>query len=267
GQVHDRRPRRGGLGDQGRERLGQVVAVGGHGPVAMGGDGDGQRGVEVGEAARGRKVDALLALHGVPHPVGVGVVAEYGHQAGARGAGRLAGPGEALGAGGDDVEEDGARQQGVQRRVLGGALGGQRVPVGAPGGLGRGRGGGTGGAGSAGDRGRISGHLATPSSIPRMKWRWRNRNRMTVGRATMTAPAASSAVSEVYWPWKLARPSGAVRSRPLGVMTRAIRNSFHVHMNTSTTMVTIAGLLAGTSTRVRAFKGPAPSSAAASSKL
>src|SRR5699024_3516143 len=51
---------------------------------AMGGDGDGQRGVEVGEAARGRKVDALLALHGVPHPVGVGVVAESGHQAGAQ---------------------------------------------------------------------------------------------------------------------------------------------------------------------------------------
>ena len=83
----------------------------------------------------------------------------------------------------------------------------------------------------------------------------------------ITAAAASSAVSEVYWPWKVARPSGAVRRLPLGVMIRAMRNSFHVHMNTSTTSVTIAGREAGTRMLRRARRGPAPSSAAASSRL
>src|SRR5699024_9550102 len=153
-----------------------------------------------------------------------GVVAESGHQAGAQpepggrggevgdpaGAGAhalgpqlLAGPGQALDAGEDDVEEDGARQQHVQRRVLGGALGGKRVPgvaCGAAGGVGRGRGAGAGGASCAGARGPISGHLTTPSGIPRMTWRGRKWNRLAVGRATTTTPADSSAVSEVYWP-------------------------------------------------------------------
>src|SRR5699024_4097198 len=170
----------------------------------------------------------------------------------------LTGLWEAVHAGEDDVEEHRAGQQHVQRRAVGGALGGQRVPVLAACGLGRCRGGGPGmvagrGRGRRGERpvggrrgvrggggvgGAVCHHFATPSSIPRMKWRWRNRNRITVGRATMTAPAASRAVSEVYWPWKFASPSGAVRSLPLGAMTRAMRNSFQVHMNTSTSMVT-----------------------------
>src|SRR5699024_8196159 len=156
----------GRAGDEGGERLGQVVAVGGHGPVALRGDGDGEGGVEVGEAARGRQVDALLVRHGVPHPVGVGVVPEAGHQPGAQaeaggGGGEvgdpagarthalgpqlLAGAGQAVHAGEDDVEEDGAGEQHVQRRIRGGALGGQRVPVLALGGLRRRGGRGAGG--------------------------------------------------------------------------------------------------------------------------
>src|SRR5699024_5749579 len=177
----------------------------------------------------------------------------------------LAGLREALHAGEDDVEEHRAGQQHVQRRVLVAALGGQRVPVLTARRLGRGRGGGP--RGVVGVGGAVGHHLATPSSIPRMKWRWRNRNRITVGRATMTAPAASRAVSEVYCPWKFARPSGAVRSLPLGAMTRAMRNSFQVHMNTSTSMVTIAGREAGTRIRTSACSKPAPSIAAASTRL
>src|SRR5699024_2209871 len=218
----------------------------------------------------------------------------------------LTGLWEAVHAGEDAVEEHRAGQQHVQRRAVGGALGGQRVPVLAAGRLGRRRRGGPGmvaarargrrdgrpvggrrggrrvfggrrGRSGVGGRrgvlgvggvgGAVGHHLATPSSIPRMKWRWRNRNRITVGRATMTAPAASRAVSEVYWPWKFASPSGAVRSLPLGAMTRAMRNSFQVHMNTSTSMVTIAGREAGTRIRTRACSGRAPSIAAASTRL
>src|SRR5699024_7891470 len=56
----------------------------------------------------------------------------------------LTGLWEAVHAGEDDVEEHRAGQQHVQRRGVGGALGGQRVPVLAAGGLGRRRGGGPG---------------------------------------------------------------------------------------------------------------------------
>src|SRR5690606_1224524 len=197
----------------------------------------------------------LLLGERLPHPVRVGVVPEAGDQPGAQaepcgGGGEvrdtararphalgpqlLTGLGHAIHAGEDDVEEDGAGQEHVQRRVLGRAQRRQGVPVLALGGQRR-------GWGRSPRRGGlglvvIGHHLATPSSIPRMKWRWRKRNRITVGRATMTAPAASRAVSEVYWPWKVASPSGAVRSRPPGAMTRAMRNSFQVHMNTSTSM-------------------------------
>src|SRR5699024_283229 len=159
-------------------------------------------------------------------------------------------------------EEHRAGQQHVQRRGLVAALGGQRVPVPAARGLGRRGGGGPGGLVGVG--GAVGQHLGSPSRLPRQKGRWRNRNRITGRRATMTAPAAGRAVSEVYWPWKFARPSGAVRSLPLGAMTRAMRNSFQVHMNTSTSMVTIAGREAGTRIRTRACSGPAPSIAAAS---
>ena len=180
-----------GAGDQRGERLGQIMAVGGHGTVALGGDRDGQRRVEVGEASRGGEVDALLVRHGVPHPVGVGVVPEAGHQPGAQAQARggggevgdpagarahalgpqlLPGPGQAVHAGEHDVEEHRAGQQHVQRRVVLGALGGQRVPVLALGGLGR-RGGGSAGGELGGVVCGICRHLSAPSSIPRMKCR------------------------------------------------------------------------------------------------
>ena len=57
-------------------------------------------------------------------------------------------------------------------------------------------------------------------------------------RATMTAPAASRVNPWVYWPWKKASPSGAVRSDSSVTMTSGMRNSFQVHMKTSTTRVT-----------------------------
>src|SRR5699024_10468319 len=123
----------------------------------------------------------------------------------------------AVHAGADDVEDQRAGQQHVQGRAVGGGLGGQRVAVLGAGGLGRRRGGGPGmvagrGRGRRGERpvggrrgvrrvfggrggrsgvggrrgvlgmggvgGAVGHHLATPSSIPRMKWRWRNRNRI-----------------------------------------------------------------------------------------
>src|SRR5699024_85977 len=175
-QVHHGGAGVGCAGDEGAERFGQGVAVGGHGPGALGGAGGGQRRVDVGEAARGGEVDALLVGHGVPHPVCVGVVPETGDQAGAQpqpgggggevrdaaGAGAhalapqlLAGLREAVHAGEDDVEEHRAGQQHVQRRVVVAALGGQRVPVLAAGRLGLGGGGGPGGlVGGAGGVGQ-----------------------------------------------------------------------------------------------------------------
>ena len=83
-EIHDRGARGRGLRDECGERLGEVVPVGGHRPVPLGGDGDRQGGVEIGEATGGAEVDALLMRHGVPHPVGVGVVPEPGDQPGAQ---------------------------------------------------------------------------------------------------------------------------------------------------------------------------------------
>ena len=47
-------------------------------------------------------------------------------------------------------------------------------------------------------------------------------------------------------------------------MTSGMRNSFHVHMNTSTVSVTMAGLARGTSTLQRMRRVEAPSRRAAS---
>ena len=88
---------------------------------------------------------------------------------------------------------------------------------------------------------------------------------MTTGRATSTAPAASSAPPDVYWPWKFDSPSGAMRSdSSLITITRGMRNSFHVHMKTSSTMVKMAGRPIGSSTLHSVRQWPAPSSRAAS---
>ena len=51
----------------------------------------------------------------------------------------------------------------------------------------------------------------------------------------------------MYWPWKKASPSGAVRSDSLVTMISGMRNSFHVHMKTRTIRVTTAGRAGGTS--------------------
>ena len=83
--------------------------------------------------------------------------------------------------------------------------------------------------------------------------------------ATITAPAASRLRSDVCWPWKNASPSGAVRRFSLDTITSASRNSFHVHMNTSTIIVRIAGRPNGTSTRQSVVQLEAPSIRAASS--
>jgi hypothetical protein len=84
------------------------------------------------------------------------------------------------------------------------------------------------------------------------------------GVATITAPAARSVRSDECWPWKNASPSGAVRRFSLETMTRARRNSFQVHMKTSTIIVRIAGLPNGTSTRQSVVQLDAPSIRAAS---
>ena len=60
-----------------------------------------------------------------------------------------------------------------------------------------------------------------------------------IGAAMITPAAASRAWSAVYWPLKIASPSGAVRQSPPGLITSGIRNSFHVHMNMSTITVAI----------------------------
>src|SRR6185312_13598778 len=82
--------------------------------------------------------------------------------------------------------------------------------------------------------------------------------------ATISDPAASSASSLVLRPWKNASPSGAVRRSSSETMTRASRNSFQVHMNTSTTIVSTAGRASGMITRHNVLQLDDPSSRAAS---
>ena len=65
-------------------------------------------------------------------------------------------------------------------------------------------------------------------------------------------------------PANSASPSGAVRRSSDWIITSASRNSFHVHMKTSTIIVVIAGHACGSSTRHSVTKLDAPSSREAS---
>ena len=68
----------------------------------------------------------------------------------------------------------------------------------------------------------------------------------------------------MYWPWKKARPSGAVRRLSELAITSGMRNSFQVHMNSSTTRVRIEGRPTGATMRHRVCQEFNPSSRAAS---
>ena len=97
-----------------------------------------------------------------------------------------------------------------------------------------------------------------------MKCRWRKTYTITTGSATITEPAAMSVRSDVLRPWKTLSPSGAVSFESSVIITSTSRNSFQVHMNSSTPMVSTAGLASGSSTRQRVNHEEAPSSRAAS---
>ncbi len=73
-----------------------------------------------------------------------------------------------------------------------------------------------------------------PSSIPAMKWRCRNRYSTTTGSATMTAPAASSVNPGCTGPGSTPAPAAPCAATRETTMTSGMRNSFQVHMNTST---------------------------------
>src|SRR5579871_1214407 len=98
--------------------------------------------------------------------------------------------------------------------------------------------------------------------------RWKNSTNTTIGIVMITAAAAIEPIGFSNWeaPVKKAIAAGTVRAWVVDVREIENRKSFHATMNTRIAVVTSPGAASGAITRMKAWSGVAPSTAAARSR-